>query len=81
MLLDLRMPRMDGYEACRAIRAHPRTQNALVIALTGCGQDVDRTASKAAGFDRHCIKPVDVDELMRAINGTRDAQATKVSSA
>ena len=62
-LLDIGLPHMSGYEAARQIRAQPQGARLLLIALSGWGQEEDRRKSKAAGFDHHFVKPVDIDEL------------------
>ena len=62
-VLDIGLPGMDGYELARRLRAEPETRNAVLIALTGYGQAHDRILTKAAGFDHHFVKPVDVDAL------------------
>jgi CheY-like chemotaxis protein len=62
-LLDIGLPDMDGYELARRLRAHPETMHAVLIALTGYGQDQDRDRSKAAGFDYHLVKPADPEQL------------------
>jgi len=64
ILMDLGMPRMNGYEAARHIRHQPWGEKILLIALTGWGQDTDRRKSKAAGFDHHLVKPADPQELL-----------------
>jgi PAS domain S-box-containing protein len=58
VLLDIGMPKMDGYEVARRIRAAPWGADIKLIALTGWGQDEDRRRSKEAGFDHHLVKPV-----------------------
>ena len=63
VLLDLGMPKMNGYEACRRIRDHPWGAQMALIAVTGWGQEDDRHKSTAAGFDGHLVKPVDPDTL------------------
>ena len=63
VLLDLGMPRMDGYEVARRIRRQPEFQHITIIAMTGWGQEEDRRRTKAAGFDHHLIKPANVDAL------------------
>ena len=62
-LLDLGMPEVDGYEACRRIRDHAWGTEMTLIAVTGWGQDEDRRKSAAAGFDGHLVKPVSPDTL------------------
>ncbi|HKO67754.1 MAG TPA: ATP-binding protein [Burkholderiaceae bacterium] len=66
-LLDIGLPHMSGYEAARRIRALPRSERLLLIALSGWGQDEDRRKSKAAGFDHHFVKPVDIDALTNVL--------------
>ena len=57
-ILDIGMPEMDGFELARRLRANPATQRAMLIALTGYGQESDRAMGKAAGFDHYFVKPV-----------------------
>jgi CheY-like chemotaxis protein len=66
-LLDIGMPRMNGREAARAIRALPGGDRIWLIALSGWGQDEDRRKSREAGFDYHFVKPVDVEALIELI--------------
>jgi len=67
VLLDVGLPGINGLETCRRLRALPGGQTPVVIALTGFGQDSDRAASKAAGFDAHATKPVELDEIYATI--------------
>jgi CheY-like chemotaxis protein len=62
-VLDIGMPRMNGYEAARHIRSLPHGANVFLVALTGWGQEEDRRRSREAGFDAHLVKPVDPGEL------------------
>ncbi|HEY2340292.1 MAG TPA: chemotaxis protein CheB, partial [Steroidobacteraceae bacterium] len=68
VLLDLGMPGMDGYELARRMRAESWGKEALLVALTGWGQDQHRRRSQEAGFDRHMIKPADADALRTVLN-------------
>jgi CheY-like chemotaxis protein len=54
---------MDGYEVARAIRERYPGRNTHIVALTGWGQEQDRTRTREAGFDRHLVKPVDFETL------------------
>ena len=63
ILLDLGMPRMDGYEACRRIREQPWSGEMTIVAVTGWGQQNDRRRTEEAGFDLHLVKPVDIAAL------------------
>jgi CheY-like chemotaxis protein/two-component sensor histidine kinase len=64
-ILDIGMPNMNGYECCAEIKK--RAPDAVVIALTGWGQDTDRQRSAAAGFKGHLVKPVEIHVLMSII--------------
>lgn len=63
MQKDLDGGQIDGYELARQLRARPETANAVLIAITGYGQENDREQSRAAGFDHHLVKPVDTTVL------------------
>ena len=67
VLLDIGMPKLNGYEACRRIREQPWGEEMFLIALTGWGQEEDRRRTEEAGFDRHMVKPVDADVLMKLL--------------
>lgn len=62
-LLDIGLPDMDGNALARHLRAQPATAGALLIAVTGYGQDSDRQRSLEAGFDHHLVKPLDILQL------------------
>ena len=68
LLLDLGMPRMDGYEACRRIREQPWGRDMLIVAVTGWGQKEDRRRTEEAGFDHHVVKPVEPQTLMNLLD-------------
>jgi len=72
ILLDIGLPGMSGYEVAEQARRTPWGAQAFIIALTGWGNPDDRARSKAAGFDRHLVKPVDPRELMALIAEARD---------
>jgi len=67
VLLDIGMPGMNGYEVAMRLRATPAHHGALLVALTGWGQDEDKRRAMAAGFDHHLTKPVDPAQLLRLI--------------
>ncbi len=67
MLLDIGLPKLNGYEVCRRIREQPWGEDLMIVALTGWGQDEDRQRSLDAGFDTHLVKPVDHALLMRML--------------
>lgn len=62
-LLDLGMPKLDGYEAARSIRQQSWGQKMKLVALTGWGQQEDKRRSREAGFDAHLVKPIDFGAL------------------
>ena len=63
MFLDIGMPKLNGYEACRQIRAQPWGASIVIFACTGWGQVDDLRKSKEAGFNHHLVKPVDPGSL------------------
>jgi signal transduction histidine kinase len=71
VLLDLGMPRMDGYETAREIRKKWWGKSATLVALTGWGQQQDRQRTSSAGFDVHLVKPVTEFDLFQAIAAAR----------
>ncbi|WP_158206811.1 hybrid sensor histidine kinase/response regulator [Pseudoduganella flava] len=73
--LDIGMPRMDGYELARRLRAEPRHRGCMLVAVTGWGQDKDQQRSLAAGFDRHVVKPLQPAQL-RGLLQERAGRAT-----
>ena len=67
VLLDIGMPRLDGYGAAREIRRHPLGARIRLVALTGWGQEEDRRRAREAGFDTHLVKPAELDALRRVL--------------
>jgi CheY-like chemotaxis protein len=67
VLLDIGMPRLDGYGAARELRQRDWGTSLLLIALTGWGQSEDKRLAHEAGFDHHIVKPVDPDALRRLL--------------
>jgi PAS domain S-box-containing protein len=74
ILLDIGMPRLNGEDACRQIRATSWGQDMMLVALTGWGQEEDRRRAVEAGFDAHLVKPVDPAEVMKLLAARRPAQ-------
>jgi CheY-like chemotaxis protein/anti-sigma regulatory factor (Ser/Thr protein kinase) len=66
-LLDIGMPRANGYEVARQIRAEPGGRDVLLIAITGWAQDSDKARSRAAGFDHHLTKPIEPQSLIELL--------------
>jgi PAS domain S-box-containing protein len=69
VLLDIGLPVLNGYDACRRIRSAPWGRPMTLVALTGWGQDDDRERSREAGFDHHLVKPVDHAALLALLAG------------
>jgi CheY-like chemotaxis protein len=63
ILLDIGLPKINGFEAARRIREQSQSKRPVLVALTGWGQDADRQKSREAGFDAHVVKPVDPNVL------------------
>jgi CheY-like chemotaxis protein len=73
VVLDIGMPRMDGYQTCRAMRNQAWGRDICIVALTGWGQEEDRRKSREAGFDAHLVKPVDHAAMMDLLGSIRSA--------
>ena len=67
ILMDIGMPKLNGYDAARRIRAQEWGKEITLIAVSGWGQESDRTKSKAAGFDAHLVKPVEYSALVKIL--------------
>jgi CheY-like chemotaxis protein len=65
LLLDIGMPKLDGFEVARRIRQQPWGRQIVLAALTGWGQEEDKRRTRAAGFDHHFVKPVEPAVLQR----------------
>jgi signal transduction histidine kinase/ActR/RegA family two-component response regulator len=68
VLLDLGMPKLDGYETCRRIRKQAWGKHLTIVAMTGWGQADDRRRTEEAGFDLHLVKPVDPARLLKLLD-------------
>ena len=67
ILLDIGLPRMDGYEVARRLRSDPTFERTLLVAVTGYGQEGDIERSKQAGFDEHLVKPPPMESILRLL--------------
>jgi PAS domain S-box-containing protein len=67
VLLDIGLPKLNGYDACRRIRADTRGKKVTIIAQTGWGQSEDRQRTREAGFDHHMVKPLDPVVLQKLL--------------
>jgi CheY-like chemotaxis protein len=68
VLMDIGLPGADGYQVAESIRADQALHDVLLIAMTGYGQQEARSRSRAAGFDHHLVKPVDLGELRNLLD-------------
>ena len=71
VLLDIGLPKLNGYDVARRIRQQPWGRDILLIALTGWGNDTDRRLSQEAGFNFHLVKPVDFTALEAMLAGVK----------
>ncbi|RYF01033.1 MAG: response regulator, partial [Oxalobacteraceae bacterium] len=69
IVLDIGLPGVDGYELARMLKAHPVLKSIRLVAHTGYGSPEDRRKAQAAGFDAHLVKPAELDELEKALQG------------
>ena len=67
-ILDIGMPRLNGYQVASAIRARPWGRSVQLIALTGWGREEEQQRARSAGFDHHCTKPTDPDTLIALLD-------------
>jgi DNA-binding response OmpR family regulator len=67
IFLDVRIPKIDGWELCRLIKNEPRTKDIPIIMLTGCSQPIQEAYGKACGADAYFTKPWDSKELMATV--------------
>lgn len=76
ILLDIGLPKLNGFDACRRIRENSWAVDIRIIALTGWGQGEDRRKSTEAGFDGHLVKPVDLTQLLGLLEDLPNRAAT-----
>lgn len=69
--LDIGLPGLNGYELARRLREHPSTSGAVLVAVTGWGQEKDRTLAREAGFDHHLVKPVEFAQIQAVLGAER----------
>ncbi len=75
VLLDVGLPKLNGYEVCRRIRQQPWAKNTLIVAISGWGQIEDQHESKQAGFDGHMVKPPEYTALMELFSTHRSVRS------
>ena len=75
VLLDIGLPKMNGYDVARHIRREPWGSRPILVAITGWGQTEDKELSSAAGFDHHLVKPVEPDALLKLLQKPQTAHS------
>jgi signal transduction histidine kinase len=78
VLLDIGMPRLNGFDACRRIRMQPGGAARTLIALTGWGQPQDVRRSADAGFDQHLVKPIEIEALSSLLSAVAEQRGQRV---
>jgi PAS domain S-box-containing protein len=69
IVLDIGLPNLDGYEVARMLKRHPELQAIRLVAHTGYGSPEDRRKAQDAGFDAHLVKPAELGDLEKALQG------------
>jgi CheY-like chemotaxis protein len=73
--VDIGMPKLNGYQLARRLREWRWTRHAVLVAVTGWGEDADRARAKEAGFDRHVVKPIAPEQLALLLTDFSPASA------
>jgi CheY-like chemotaxis protein len=76
LILDIGMPDATGYEVAERLRQEPWGRSALLLAITGWGQEDDKKRAKAAGFDEHLTKPVDAGQVEQVLSAFLQQRTT-----
>jgi len=79
VVLDIAMPKLNGYDTARIIREQPWGKQMILIAMTGWGQQQDRRRAKEAGFDAHLTKPVKYESLLAALDQTTLEKSAEIN--
>jgi CheY-like chemotaxis protein len=80
VLLDIGLPKVNGYQVAERIRAEPEHRRTLIVAISGYGQEEHRLQSQQSGFDYHIVKPIDppvLTRLLASLWSHRGASATE----
>jgi DNA-binding response OmpR family regulator len=67
ILLDVMMPKMDGYEVCQRLRADPEFKNVVIVMLTAKGREVEKEKGLALGADLYITKPFSTRDVVRKV--------------
>lgn len=80
LLLDIGMPVMDGLQLCRTLRAGEAGKDLAIVAQSGYGDDGMRDRTREAGFDRHLVKPIEFEYLLRTLTEVIEDRGSRQSS-
>jgi len=75
IMLDIGMPRLDGFETARRLRQQPWGRNTLLIAVTGWGHETDKRLSAEAGFNAHLVKPIEMPTILKLLDKVDEFKA------
>lgn len=81
VMLDIAMPKLDGLQLARILRADPATAHMLLIACSGYASEYDRERARGAGFDAHCAKPLTPELILRVLEFASGRGAGPISEA
>lgn len=79
VILDIGLPDMSGLEVAKTVRADPNFNNTMLVALTGWGSEQDKEQTKAAGFDSHLTKPVEIEKLDQLFAELTSSRAASIN--
>jgi four helix bundle protein len=80
VILDVRMPRVDGWQVCRALKSNPATSHCPIIMLTGCSQDAQELYGLQCGADEYITKPWDAKRLMQVLSALLKRSASSLDA-
>jgi two-component system, OmpR family, response regulator len=72
VVLDIKMPGLDGFELARRLRADPSTTHMLLVACTAFSSSDDKARARSVGFDAHCAKPLTPQRLLRVLEAATE---------
>ncbi|WP_181969869.1 response regulator [Paraburkholderia sp. DHOC27] len=79
VVLDIKMPGLDGFELARRLRANPQTGHMLLVACTAFASSHDLARARAVGFDAHCAKPLTPQRLLRLLEAATAERTDRAS--
>ena len=77
IISDIARPGMDGYQFARQLRAEPSLDQTILVAVTGFGQESDRQLALEAGFQRHYVKPIGLNDLRDLLSTLPEGERPK----